>query len=542
MQSEDIPLPPMPPAYWRGRRLQRGQRWQQAIDAYRAVLPSPEDAEVQFRIGYACEKQGDLPAALAAYAEAVRDAAQAPPIRQYRLGFVADALREWESAAAAYRAAIAAGGTVPNWFYRLGRVLERLERWREAGDAYAQAIRRGGDRPAWRSRLFRTCCMTGDWDGVSAYYRRDAAVPDEVSALLDAPPDALTLERVAAALAAGETGGALPAEWWQSVYVRLFNLGRLHEAYAAKRLAVARARQQAEPLAGSTRHRLDAAAACIDQADYGAALELLQPLIGGSGTAAEEAREMAAGVCLMQGDIAGASGLWRFTEADRPFRRLIEGRRVAIVGAANSGLEAGAEIDSADIVIRTNFLNPDTVAQRAALTGARTDISYYNFAFEEKNRARILAVLRENPLQAVVLHQAGYGQASAAYAGLLPVRRNYLFRGLYGFTAYAIPRILYDVLRFRPAEVRLYNSDFFLGKDIHYQGYLKPGDYPDHDPEFVFMMSYHDILRNFLFTRRLQDLGLCSGDSVCTAVLALLPEEFLHRMTLRVGALRPASA
>ncbi|WP_410323645.1 tetratricopeptide repeat protein [Oceanibaculum nanhaiense] len=533
----------MPPAYWRGRRLQRGQRWQQAIDAYRAALPSPDDAEVQFRIGYACEKQGDLPAARTAYAEAVRDAAQALPIRQYRLGFVADALREWEGAAAAYSAAIEAGGTVPNWFYRLGRVLERLERWREAGEAYAQAIRRGGDRPAWRSRLFRTCCMTGDWRGVSAYYRRDEAVPADVSALLEAAAPELTPERVAAALAAGEKAGVLPAEWWQSAYVRLFNLGRLHEAYAAKRLAVTRARQRAERgLEDSVRHRLDAAASCIDQADYGAALELLRPLAGGVDAAAEEAREMAAGACLMQGDIAGASALWRFTEADRPFRRLIEGKRIAIVGAANSGLEAGAEIDAADIVIRTNFLNPDSVAERAALTGARTDISYYNFAFEEKNRARILAVLRENPLKAVVLHQAGYGQASTAYAGLLPVRRNYLFRGLYGFTAYAIPRILYDVLRYRPAEVRLYNSDFFLGKDIHYQGYLKPGDYPDHDPEFVFMMSYHDILRNFLFTRRLRDLGLCSGDSVCTAVLALSPEEFLHRMTVRVGALKPDSA
>ena len=44
----------MPPAYWRGRRLQRGQQWQAAIDAYRAALPSPDDAEVRFRIGYAC--------------------------------------------------------------------------------------------------------------------------------------------------------------------------------------------------------------------------------------------------------------------------------------------------------------------------------------------------------------------------------------------------------------------------------------------------------------------------------------------------------
>ncbi|MDM7947745.1 MAG: tetratricopeptide repeat protein [Oceanibaculum nanhaiense] len=533
----------MPPAYWRGRRLQRGQRWREAIDAYRAALPSPDDAEVQFRIGYACEKQGDLPAALDSYAEAVRDAPDAPPIRPYRLGFVADALREWEVAATAYRAAIAAGGTVPNWFYRLGRVLERLERWREAGEAYAQAIRRGGDRPAWRSRLFRTCCMTGDWRGVSAYYRRDEAVVEGIAPLLDAPASELTPQRVAAALAAGETGGALPAEWWQSAYVRLFNLGRLHEAYAAKRLAVARARQRAEKgLGESVRHRLDAAASCIDQTDYGAALELLRPLTGGTDATAEEAREMAAGACLMAGDVAAAAGRWRFTEADRPFRRLIEGKRVAIVGAANSGLEAGAEIDSADIVIRTNFLNPDSVAERAALTGARTDISYYNFAFEEKNRARILAVLRQNPLKAVVLHQAGYGQASAAYAGLLPVRRNYLFRGLYGFTAYAIPRILYDVLRCRPAQVRLYNSDFFLGKDIHYRGYLKPGDYPNHDPEFVFMMSYHDILRNFLFTRRLYDLGLCSGDAVCAAVLALSPGGFLDRMTVRVGALRPPSA
>ncbi|KZD12206.1 glycosyltransferase family 29 protein [Oceanibaculum pacificum] len=519
-----------PTLYWRGRRRQRARDWRGAAEAYLAALPSETDeaaADSAFRLGYAREKLNDLAGARDAYAQAV-EIAPGTPIRHYRLGFVADALQEWELAARAYRAAIDAGGTVPNWFYRLGRALERLRHWEAAGAAYAAAIRRSGNRPAWQTRLMRISVMTGDWRDVAALY------PGRSGVLLDAPADALTEEALRDALADGATDRERPAGWWQAAYMRLFNLGQLRAAYAAKRIAVRRSREDAAQ-GGTARQRLDLAAACIDQGDYAVAYSLL------AGQPSEEAAEMAAGAALLDGRPEEAACLWRSVPADRAFRTLIEGRRVAIVGAANTGLEMGAEIDAADVVIRTNYLNPDAIEARAAYTGRRTDIAYYNFAFEEKNRDRILSLLRVRPLDCVVLHPTGYKAAAARYRGVLPVRKHYGFRGFYGLTAYAIPRILYDVLRFRPAAVRVYNSDFFLGKDIHYSGYLKPEDFPDHDPDFVFMMGYHDILRNFLFTQILHRRGYCGGDSVFEAVMALSPDDFLDRMSLRVRALLAAS-
>ena len=56
---------------------------------------------------------------------------------------------------------------------------------------------------------------------------------------------------------------------------------------------------------------------------------------------------------------------------------LISGKSVAVVGPAPSSELIGSEIDSYDIVVRTNYQGQNKLGDPKEF-GVRTDISYYN--------------------------------------------------------------------------------------------------------------------------------------------------------------------
>src|SRR6185437_3043837 len=76
-----------------------------------------------------------------------------------------------------------------------------------------------------------------------------------------------------------------------------------------------------------------------------------------------------------------ASNLWlgRFGPGDRDYYECIHGKTVAIVGPAPPGADVGAEIDTFDLVVRTNYRLGSN--DPACSFGARTDIAYYNNEF-----------------------------------------------------------------------------------------------------------------------------------------------------------------
>ncbi|WP_325504312.1 hypothetical protein [Pseudomonas sp.] len=207
------------------------------------------------------------------------------------------------------------------------------------------------------------------------------------------------------------------------------------------------------------------------------------------------------------------------SEVDLNFAEALRGKRVAIVGPVDVGLASGAEIDCFDLVIRLSHRANNALVPRHF--GSRTDIAYY---VEDDLRCgsseNFLPVMVS--LSFVVLAESCL--RSFPWLEVLGERLRPRFEvGTYkrnpflaGYPA-AVQRVLMDVLRFAPAQVKVFNSDLYLSR--RYGGnYFQPGE---QDYSYYPGFALHDPLSNFLFMQRSWRGGWFEADSVLAGVLSL---------------------
>lgn len=80
-----------------------------------------------------------------------------------------------------------------------------------------------------------------------------------------------------------------------------------------------------------------------------------------------------------------------------------------------------------------------------------------------------------------------------------------------------------DLLRFHPKSIKIFNTNLWLDVEesnyyIHKQKF---------SPENIIM---HDILSNFIFTKKMHELKLIAADKVLSKILSLSPEEYLTKI------------
>lgn len=209
------------------------------------------------------------------------------------------------------------------------------------------------------------------------------------------------------------------------------------------------------------------------------------------------------------------------TVNEAAFASSIRGRRIAIVGPADVGLESGPEINGFDLVIRPTHRAGNVLPQRQF--GSRSDIAYYlegdlssssPVQFLSAMRGLRFVVLADNCRQRFLwLNELGERLRTRFEIG---IRRNPF---LVGYPA-AIPRILMDVLRFSPAEVKVFNANLYL--TTKYAGnYLQ-------DASFSFYPGFalHDPVSNFNFMQRAWRGGWYEADSVLASILSLSVQEY----------------
>lgn len=211
------------------------------------------------------------------------------------------------------------------------------------------------------------------------------------------------------------------------------------------------------------------------------------------------------------------------TADDASFAECIRDKRIAIVGPVDVGLESGLEIDSFDLVIRPTHRANNVLPHRQF--GSRSDIAYYleddlslglpdNFL--PSMRDLRFVVLAESCRQRFPwLSELGERLRTRFEIG---IRRNPF---LVGYPT-AIPRILIDVLRFAPAEVKVFNANLYLGR--RYAGnYLQESGEP-----FSFYPGFtlHDPISNFIFLQRAWQGGWFKVDAVLAGILSLSAQEY----------------
>jgi hypothetical protein len=234
----------------------------------------------------------------------------------------------------------------------------------------------------------------------------------------------------------------------------------------------------------------------------------------------EEVTAMAHAFC---GDWAQAEQLWdgAFDSQDRAFGRAVRGRTVAVVGPAPPSADLGQEIDSFDLVVRTNYfsaVNPKV--------GSRTDISYYN-GMRLGTRSTQIRNLAPS-LSWVVSMRSGDTKLREVVPGHPGIRAAQSGPKLFvGANPLGITNILSDLLRFRPRNIKLFGVDFFTTQKAYDKTYNADAVGSD---AISHSIRVHECFSSFRFAQQLRRTGLIEADAIAEQVLTMSSEQYAARL------------
>lgn len=213
--------------------------------------------------------------------------------------------------------------------------------------------------------------------------------------------------------------------------------------------------------------------------------------------------------------------------AEEKMAELIRGRRVAIVAPADTGDELGAVIDDYDVIIRPRF-SPEFVEENKHRVGSRTDIAYVNGRDLEEHLGDMQAAVESGELQAAVARPLSFHRFGNQQLDWLRFYRHEFSLYFHGF-ALGVPRWVYDILQFEPAEICVFNSDMYTGTDAFAAGYRDSRDY-EFGPGSVLndLIMSHDLKFDFKLLKQLQTAGILTAQGKSSEVLELSPQEYVE--------------
>lgn len=286
-----------------------------------------------------------------------------------------------------------------------------------------------------------------------------------------------------------------------------------------------------------SRHRQKVLAGLTYLERYAEAEKLIDPMPWAPGNDVERHRleKMAADVHLIQGRLQPLVDYARRRAHDSPLhgegrmRQLIAGKRVAVVGPADTGDRMGQLIDGYDIIIRPRLMTQFD-AEQAARLGSRTDIAYFSGRDIADFLPEATAAVEAGELQMVVGRGLSWGAFHQQMPDWLRFYRHDFSLGFHG-PPMGIGRILYDVLQFQPAEVGLFNIDFFSGKTAFGKGYREQKDQAMGPYSIVNeIVLAHDLVSEHRLTKAMAATGVLRAHGVAGEVLGLGESEYLEKL------------
>ena len=350
-------------------------------------------------------------------------------------------------------------------------------------------------------------------------------------------PDRTTgLEDVLRSMTMKADANLLPASQWLAVYNACFSFGLLSVLEALRANAVESSNIDEKKHPNNHRSVEQAFRAAMDQGDFQKAEDLLKRLEN-----LQKKRDTLLNYqvyyMLQTGQRAEASRpareLVRNNDYRNHFRKLVEGKRIAVVGPAPTGEPTGKEIDAYDLVVRMNYLGSDRIKETKEF-GRRTDISYYN-----SDHAFYLHTLQDRGFFDDLLFTVFKGSPRQYQEDLLKRgvgrfsrKPNLLFNGKPNQGQITI----YDLLLFEPKEVKLFKVNFYLSDRPYVDSYRDSlSDVLRNRIMFdnwtiLTTFTLHDLLSQLSFTRNLVNAGMLNVDETCLRILSMSNGDYLGEL------------
>lgn len=475
---------------------------------------NPSSFQVEYDRGRAAEAEGEWKLAMDAYLAAVAHDPDHMEAR-LRLGAVAAHRRRWKTVDLAGR--VDTEQDAHHYAYLRGLAAGRMALWAEASRHYRTGVAMDADHERWLGGA-----RAADAVDVTPLLTKRLSRP-EAEALI---------------VAARQDGAGLPPGWWLVAFERLFRLGWPTLSYEAKRIAarILTGRFEAGLWGRSDLDRVEVAKAyfALEQFDKSLAVLEAEPL-------GEDGRPSAR---MVQGEHAAFLRYLKVITDDSPdaafsdvqsvakigdekFGQLVRGRSIAIVGPANTDGRHGAEIDTLDVIVRTNFLGSDRIRPHADRLGTRTDLVYFNSPFYRSQTPAILAMISsEKPAPFVVFRLGISMDIRRKVRKFTTLRFPKHIPTFYGseLPMIGIPRLIWDSGYYGPKSIKIYNADFYAGDSHYIEGYQIRNVDQLND------LATHDVAQNFIFTREMFSRGHLQGDETFSSIMKWSTDEYLERL------------
>ncbi|WP_404368166.1 hypothetical protein [Marinobacter sp.] len=224
----------------------------------------------------------------------------------------------------------------------------------------------------------------------------------------------------------------------------------------------------------------------------------------------------------------------KMPDEDQEFADLVKGKKLALVGPVPTTLPKGPEIDGFDCVVKFSYRGGEK-GRDPQSQGRRIDISYYNnsqaAALSKIDYAEVLKELKF----AVFLNRKGRSLFPESERRM---RRLTPFLWLLPDTHFnAGPNALFDLLRFAPAGVHVFNTDLMLSAG-RFEGYRPAGARQiDYTRSFI---KTHDPVLQYEFMRLAWQAGCITGDQGFTEVMEMGIDTYLSRLQQVHGCVEQA--
>ena len=211
--------------------------------------------------------------------------------------------------------------------------------------------------------------------------------------------------------------------------------------------------------------------------------------------------------------------------ADDTMEKLIKGRRVALVGPAETGDRLGHIIDEYDVVVRPRY-QPEFIAENRDAQGSRTDITYYSgqdltTLFESISGAAEAGDIK-------VVNARPFSHAAHAHRNLKWLRfYRQDFSLCFHGGSLGIQRMAYDLLQFQPEEICVFNSDLYTGNSMFTTGWRQGNTFGPYSHINDIVVS-HDVKSEFRFMKALMGTGIVTAQGRAAEVLEQTPEEYIR--------------
>jgi tetratricopeptide (TPR) repeat protein len=561
--------------FWLGSSLEKLEDWSGAVAAYEmAVEADDSNANWFLRLGYAYEHSGpnsirnlphiglvegtghNLDRAAAAYERAIF----LDPDRAAcwsRLANAREMAGDFQGAVAAFSAAVTLAPDKAQHKYRLGRAVSFIANQRgvykikehdEVERLYSEVLLMAPGHSSARQQLVRSSIKAGRWAvaSESAWYptptHGSSKIFEVLRSYLESVETPESVEDLHAVLNGTDYSlGTVPEEWWFPLHWRLlseghFTLGYRAKTMMAKRIAASRVK---DPDTNPGRYlekaramnflgRVDEALEHLDTTKHLTTLESTRQAM----------EKMAADIAMSHGDMDDYLALNEAqssligSDAEAQFREITHGRSIAIVGPADTNAEHGELIDSADVVVRTKFVS-DSMDGFEVNVGSRTDLSYYALGSANFLKSDIVDALSRGELKMAVFRTETFDHSIPFLHRPGDVRYSPSeYQGSFRSAQFAIQRIIYDLLRYGPSSITVFNIDFFVAPDNYRPGYLADytKDFSDAGMTQILSAFGHDFLADFVFTQRMHKLGFIQVDDEVAKLLAMTPVAYLQAL------------